>query len=254
MKNIKNWALCFSLFAVFEVCVGQGTLEDALYASLLETTRSAWGVDKDVFSLCAESNMVALGRMRTARGRQCRYDWLMELASWSVPTNDSQTSCAWLDQKASWLAGAGRSFCSPDATNLWYAISDVVRGVRTVARSDDAIVEEYLRRSSVVTNSIAVSSGLPRDVEEQLNMQHRREKAVSSLVRLIVQTYGQRALSRFDAEMRAMVYSNLVQRAGLTEGEAARLRRNAKLPEQTREAVLFGANRVRPDCHSRLPQ
>lgn len=35
MKNIKNWALCFSLFAVFEVCVGQGTMEDALYASLI---------------------------------------------------------------------------------------------------------------------------------------------------------------------------------------------------------------------------
>ena len=231
MKNIKNWALCFSLFAVFEVCVGQGTMEDALYASLIETTRSAWGVNKDVFSLCAESNMVALGRLQTARGNQCRYDWLMELASWSVPTNDSQTSCVWLDQKASWLAGSGRSFCSSDATNLWYAISDVVRGVRNVARSDDDIIEEYLQRSSVATNTIAVFSGLPRDVEEQLDMHHRQDKSVSSLVRLIVQTYGQRALPRFDAGMRAMVYSNLVQRAGLTEGEAAQLRRNAKLSE-----------------------
>lgn len=203
----------------------------AVFTELMMTT-NLWGRDVELFRQTSSTNMMRLRCMPNGAGQSSRLAWMQILPGLQAPTNNCETYRVWNREKVLWLTGCAGRLVDVSCTNLWYGIADEVRRLRANVLSEKELLARY-RNVGIfgAANGVSVWSGMPDGYYEEAQMQTIRLDTATALVSLVVDTFGRRGLVAFPYDHKELVYSNLVQRAGLTDSEAVQLRHNAKMPD-----------------------
>ena len=234
---MKKVVLCLSVGLALLTLNADSVLTNRaedVFADLMANTTNYWGRDVVAFREAARSGMTMLRLAENRSGEPYRMSWLTTLLGLKAPTNTCEVYRTWLEERGKWMYGLIGGFQTASCTNLWFAVADELRCLRYGIPSEESIMNRYRNELlSAAPGEVLVSSGMPEGFYNEMDMRTARMDAASTMVSLVVDCYGCRGLPLLSEDVRLVVFSNLVQRAGLTEGEAARLRRNAKLPEQT---------------------
>ena len=110
-------------------------------------------------------------------------------------------------------------------SNLWLAVADELRCQRIAIPTEESIRNRYRDAGSQPAyGAVSVWSGLPDAYYEEMRWRTARLDAASTLASLLVNCYGCQVLPLLPMGERMPTYSNLVERAGLSESEAERIR------------------------------
>lgn len=229
--SFNKWASLLALVLVgawFNVCAADRV--ETLRAGLMSEFYCNWGVSQSAFNASVASNMAELALINTEDSRAARAAWLDTLLSLHVSTNDYRHYRLWMNEKVQWTSGCARRFLEPANTNIWAKTADLLH----VIRQDSVGHGELLQRvaadnllehvQATGNGLVVVSSGMPdwywREVDHLAHCQQFAE-----VVRMVVvDQYGSRGIPRLPADVRWSFYSNFVERAGLDEGDRAKIR------------------------------
>ena len=215
---------CFASLGLFAETVETNDAENAFCDLMMQTTNS-WGRDVEVFRAAANAGMRTLSNIPGKAGEPHRLLWLTTVVRLQSPTNTCDEYLTWQDEKGKWLFGLGHKYRSSSCSNLWLAVADELRCQRIAIPTEESIRNRYRDAGSQPAyGAVSVWSGLPDAYYEEMRWRTARLDAASTLASLLVNCYGCQVLPLLPMGERMPIYSNLVERAGLSESEAERIR------------------------------
>lgn len=203
------------------MCAGADAEGQNLRA-LMEST-NLWNVSIRQYVCCVESNVAALAVSEGDLLTTTLQNWYIPMLSLPSCTNDSLAYSAWQGVKERCVFKYGRLFVGSESglTNVWIATAGLLGETRAKMMSRQELqsaVQSIVHQPG--TTPLAEKRGRVYDIATE---QSANEGLSAVLCDVVVNTYGKRGIAQLPSAIRMQVYSNLVERACLTEDETLRI-------------------------------
>jgi len=202
--------LLFSFLCFVAIAEDSGSVSDLL------STSSLWGQNSSAFLSVAEN--VSFREFLGDDHRQTLSSWYLWLIHAQLPTNDIEYA-RWADIKGTTLWMFAKTSGVEDSTNIWFAVAD--------ARGALAPMACHLGNPStnvvivVTTNLVAASDALSRSVKA--NKDAALSTLLDSMDSCLEDFLHGRTYQALSSSERCAIKSNLLQRAGISSLEAAKM-------------------------------
>ena len=199
----------------------QNTL-DSSRAGLFSAT-NYWGRDQREFQRQMNDSAHWLMTVRTHGSYGVIRDWLDAVLELPVPTNTVQQYRTWLEMKTSTLSYAYlRAALTPDCTNFWMRYAGYYSALQSNRRPMDQILSEARNRYGDDLQ------GRRKWIWEQDDRDSADESAMSHLFDGMVCDIGRFGIPELPESERWLFFTNLVERAGLSEDRCQQLRKSVE--------------------------
>ena len=199
----------------------QNTLEGAR-AGLFSAT-NYWGRDQREFHRQMNDSALWLMMVRTRGSYGVIRDWLDAVLELPVPTNTVLRYRTWLEAKTSTLSYAYlRAALTPDCTNFWMRYAGYYSKLQSNRCPMDQILSEARDKYG---DDLA---GRRKWIWERNDRDSADESAMSRLFDGMVCDIGRFGIPELPENERWPFFTNMVERAGLSEGRCQQLRKSVE--------------------------
>jgi len=229
-EELKNPKMTLLAILLVTAITGAATPSspDPIREDLFAST-NYWGRDVDRF-LGQSNATVAMMRSRglTSADKTALCDWYAVLLDLPVSTNSVAEYKAWLNVKASCLAGYSKRVLNPMYTNLWMKYASIYGDVRAGVRSSKTLLAEakalFPADCTAKFDGDNVEVAMKKWLWKQSEWDAAREKALGMMWFGISEYIGARGISKLPAGVREEFLAEFERRARLNESERAQIR------------------------------
>lgn len=199
----------------------QNTLESSR-AELFSATNH-WGRDQQEFHQQVNDSARWLMTVRTHGSYGVMRDWLETVLELPVPTNTVQQYQTWLREKTETLSrGYLRAVLTPDCTNFWMRYAGCYSQLQSKRRPMNQVLVEAREKYG---DDLA---GWRKWVWEQNDRASADESAMGRLFNGMICDIGRFGIPELPENERWPFFTNLVERAGLSEDRCQQLRKSVE--------------------------
>jgi len=187
-----------------------------LVSNLIATTEASWG--KNVSQYGSATECVSFGDSLSEDDCRALCAWYRRLVSASIPTNDAEY-VRWSDIKGVTLQLFSIAPGVDDSTNIWFEVADARKAL------SDTCPPSVVPPTNVVvvfsTNMMTMADLCAR--REKSNRDAASRSLIAAMDFCLEDFLRSRTYRSLSEPERSSIRSNLLQRAGITEAEAAEM-------------------------------
>lgn len=199
----------------------QNTLDSS--REKLFSATNLWGRAEKEFHLQVYDSAHWLLTVRTRGSYGVMRDWLETVLDLPVPTNTVEEYRTWLKAKTSTLSYAYlRAALTPDCTNLWMRYAGYYSKLKSNCRPMNQVLVEASEKYRDDT------AGWRKWVWDQEGRNAAEDIAMGHLSDGMVYSIGRLGIPELPESERWLFFTNLVERAGLSEDRCQQLRKSVE--------------------------